>query len=89
MLVSLNYKANVSVTKPRAFRKLVVHTIVCAKTPNNHSKTLKNTILELLQGNYSSAPPFANTGYFYHFLVAVNLASVQFHRLRNITLVYA
>lgn len=30
MLVSLNYKANVSVTKPRAFRKLVVHTIVCA-----------------------------------------------------------
>lgn len=32
---------------------------------------------------------FANTGYFYHFLVAVNLASVQFHRLSNITLVYA
>ena len=32
---------------------------------------------------------FANTGYFNHFLDAVDLASVQFHRLSNITLVYA
>ena len=32
---------------------------------------------------------FANTGYFNHFLDAVDLASVQFHKSSNITLVYA
>jgi len=32
---------------------------------------------------------FANAGYFNHFLDAVDLASLQFHRLNNITLVYA